>query len=108
MRCDDKIVAVNRQIVNRGRWQIELQRLPARAGIEGDEDTSFGSGEEKARAPRIFADGVNISSSRDSIRDARPGFPVISRGVDVRLIVVKAMAIHGYIGGACIRRWKVR
>ena len=45
MRRDDQIVFVNREIAHRGCRQIELQRLPMIAIIEGNEDGALGAGE---------------------------------------------------------------
>ena len=52
MGADYHVVIVNHEIADGSGGQIQLQRLPVIAIVEGDEHGAFGSGEEQALADR--------------------------------------------------------
>ena len=66
MGGDHEIVAGHREIMERGLRQIELQALPVRAVVEGDEDAGLGGGVEQAAFRRIFAHGMHDGAIRQA------------------------------------------
>src|SRR5579859_41425 len=83
----------------RGR-QIEFQRLPVSAIVEGDVDAIFRAGEEQALVLGVFANDVGEAGVRETVGDSRPGFAEVGGPEDVGLEVVQLVAIDGDVGGA--------
>ena len=61
---DHEIVAGHHEIMERGLRQIELQALPVRAVVEGDECAGLGGGVEQSAFRRVLAHGMHEGAIR--------------------------------------------
>ena len=102
VRGHNQIVLVNPQIAHGGVRQVELERLPVVAVVEGDPHAGFGSGEQQTLPHGIFADGIDRRALRQPVRDQPPGLPAVMGAVNVRTEIVDAEAADRSIGGFVI------
>src|SRR5262249_17269452 len=100
MRCEDEIVALDHEVVDRSFRQVELQRFPLGTVVIRDEDSGFRSGVEKAFPLGIFANCARERSFGNAFCDLRPGFAEVGGLVEVRLQVVVLAAVDGNISCA--------
>jgi hypothetical protein len=96
----NKVIAVNNQVPNRSRWQIELQGLPMVAIIEGNVDAGFGASVQEAFANGVCANHPDYSVARESGDDKLPGVATVPRSeyVGCRFLA----DVYRSIGGASI------
>ena len=66
---DREIVAVNREIADGSRRQVQLQRLPMIAVVEGHIDAQFSSGKEQPLRSEDLHERPQESPRRNSIGD---------------------------------------
>src|SRR6185503_7738164 len=88
----DEIVIFDDEIVYWCYRQIQLQRLPVRAIIKGDESAEFSSRVEQTFALGIFAHSVHIGAIGNSSGDCTPIFSEICRFENVRFEIVELMS----------------
>ena len=100
MRGNDHIVIMNVQVMNGDRGEIQLERLPVRAIVQGKVHPGLGSGKQQALALRVFADGPDIRTFGDAIGDQGPALAIIARAVDEWAKIVELVAVHRKVGGA--------
>src|SRR5260370_11197296 len=60
VRGNHQIVVVDDHVVDGHRRQIELQRLPVRAIVEGNPNAGFGAGVKEPLALRIFSNSMTV------------------------------------------------
>src|ERR1700735_3923827 len=82
--------------------QIQLQRFPVIAVVEGNPHAGSSSGKEQALPDGDFAHGVDRSVIRETVSDQLPGLASIVRMVDIRMKVVDAEAAEGSEGGLLV------
>src|SRR6202158_5812828 len=99
MSGHDQIVTVDEEVVDRSCRQIELQRLPVRAVIEGNPRARFRAGIEQPLALGIFANGVNVGAVWEAGRDGRPALAEISGLENVRFEIIKLVRVDGSVSG---------
>ena len=104
---DDEIVVLDDEIVDRGGGQIQFERAPVCAVVEGNIDAGFGSGVEQAALLGIFANGANEGAIGNAVGELGPGLAVVGGFVDVGFEVVALVAIDGDVGGAGVERRSV-
>src|SRR5262249_35872521 len=81
--------------------QVEAERLPVVAVVEGDVDGALGSGEEQTLALGIFTDGVDVLVVWNAGDDFGPGLAAVAGAKNVRTQIVEAKRINRRVG--CIR-----
>ena len=110
MRRHGKIVAVERDVANRGRRQVELQRLPVVAIVERDENARLGAGEEQSLPFRVLSHGVDVRRGLQPLGDGRPRLPAIVRPVDIGREIVELVRVDGDVCrvGVEVRRFDER
>src|SRR5258708_35098309 len=99
VRSCDEVVFVQREIADRRRRQVEAQRLPAIAVVEGDVDGLLAAGEKKTALLRIFSNDVDDSARRNPADDLGPTFPAVARAKDVRAEIVEAECVDRGVRG---------
>jgi len=82
--------------------QIQLQRLPVVAIVEGNPNTLFRAGKEQPFSQRILANRVDGCVIRQTIGDALPGLAAIVRSINVGVRIVNSEAADGSISGSII------
>src|SRR3989475_4848626 len=90
---------MNVQVMNGDRGEIQLERLPVRAIVQGKVHPGLGSGKQQALALRVFADGPDIRTFRDAVGDQGPALAMIARAVDEWAKIVELVAVHRQVGG---------
>src|SRR6266581_786509 len=89
MSADDNVVLVDDQIADRGRGQIQSQRLPVVAVIERKINRALGAREEQAFAFGIFAHRIDWLVIRNSVYDLLPRFATVVRTINIWVQVVE-------------------
>src|SRR5437588_8700221 len=100
MGSDDEVVTMDGKVGHGGVRQVQLERLPIIAVIEGDIYRAFSSGKEQAFVPRIFAHDIAGSARWNTIADFYPGFAEIARAIDVGTQIVETERVDCRIRGA--------
>src|SRR5262245_10509292 len=85
---------MNNHVVDRRIRQIELEGLPIRTVIERSPNGGLRSRVEKAFAPGILTDRVNIRILWQAANDFGPGFAEVRSLENVRLEVVELVGVH--------------
>ena len=98
MSSNYEIVVLHRQIMHRHSREIELQRLPVIAVINGEEDTSSVPAKSRPLRTGCLSNGANISAIRNTRINARPCFAEIVRAINPCADIVHAVAINGGVG----------
>src|SRR4051812_41453011 len=81
---ENQVIAFDDQVVHGCSWQIELQRLPVRTIIVGNEHARFRSGIEEAFSLGILTNRTRKRRRRNARHNLRPSFAEIAGLVDVR------------------------
>ena len=97
MRSNAKIVAFNDQIANRGRGQVQPQRLPVISIVERNVDGAFGSCKQQTLSLRILAYHVGILVVRNAVRNLSPVSTSVARTINVWPQIVEPESIDGRI-----------
>ena len=100
MRRRNEIVAVNAQVAHARPRQVQLQRLPPRAGVERDVHADLGARVQQPAPNGILADAARVRAGRDSRDDRGPGLSVVRRLPEIRPEVVLLIAIGRDVRGA--------
>ena len=103
LRAHDQVVVPELQVADRHDRQVALERLPAGAVVDRDEQPEFRSRVEQARAPRVFAHHADRVVGRDAvpaIGNAGPGLSVVVGAPGVGCVVVQAVAVRGDVGAS--------
>src|SRR5438445_5871073 len=83
--------------------QIQLERLPVRTVVEGDEDAEFRSRVEQTFAIWILTHDARGPIGRNAVlpvSQTRPGLSVVIRAINVWLVVAKQPTINGIVSRA--------
>ena len=104
MGGDNQVIVLNHQIVNRRDRQVQLQRLPVGAVVEGYINAGFGPGIKQTFFPGINPNCPNIGSLRDPVYNRTPGFSEVVRLENVGFEVVQPMPIDRDICGVRVVR----
>ena len=97
--ADDEVAVPHVDVADRAVGQVELQRLPVIAVVEGDEDAGLGPGVEEAAPDRILAHDVDEAARGNSRGDRAPALAAVARAVDVGRDVVEPVPVDGGVGG---------
>ena len=100
---DDEIGVVNRDVVDRGRREVELQRLPAIAAIERDEHPALRAGIQETRVLRILADDARRDVGRQPVDDGLPRAAEVARAEDAGTMAIGDVD-RGRVGDALVVR----
>src|SRR4029450_1013134 len=107
VRGEDDISALDGQVVDRNRWQVELEGLPGGAIVERHPDPSFGAGEQQPGPLRIFPDAPREVTTLDTGRDSGPGRSVVGGLPEIRLVVIELIPIPREVRGTRLVRRRV-
>jgi hypothetical protein len=94
VRGDDEVVVLNPEVAHGCVGQVELERLPVVAVVEGEPDGGFGAGEEQPLADGVFADGVDRRVGQ-ACGDGLPGSAAVVGAIEVGVLIVDAEAADG-------------
>src|SRR5207253_9016655 len=97
MGTGNEVGAVNGEIADRSRRQIQLQRLPVVAIVERNIDGMLGAGEEQAAAHGIFAYSVDGGIVGNAGSNLLPALAAIASAIDVSVQIIEAETIDGGI-----------
>jgi hypothetical protein len=111
VRADDEVIALERDVAERRRRQVEHERLPRVAVVERHVHRAFRAEEQQAGALRVFAQDARVAAvglaCSEAVGDERPRLPVVARAIDVRIVVGVRARIGGDVrlGGIRVRRF---
>ena len=92
--------------MNRRRRQIQFQRLPVRAIVEGNVDAIFRARKKQSFPLGIFLNRVHVAVFRQSRRDSAPALSII-RGLErIRPLIIEFVPVDGHV--RCARRVRRR
>ena len=94
MSGDDQVAVVHHEVTDRGRREVEAQRLPVVTVVERHVDAPLRPGEEERASSRVLAHGVDHLVPGDPLDPFRPRLTAVPGAVDVRVQVVEPEAIH--------------
>ena len=97
-----EVVIFHHDIAHRRCGQVQTERLPVIAVVEGYVDGAFGSGEEHALTFRVLANGIDVFVVGNAVDDLGPGLAAVAGAQDVRPQVVEAQRVDSCIGGVGI------
>src|SRR5260370_29643834 len=100
VRADDQIIAMNGEVAHGGVGQVELQRLPVIAVIEGNKYRALRTRKKQPFALGILAHRVAGSASRNPNSNFGPGFAEVASPVNVRAQIVQAKAVDRGVRGS--------
>ena len=84
------VVRVKDHVADRRAREIEPQRLPLIAVVEGNVDGRLGAGEEQTLLFGVFTNDMHLTAGaftgREAICDASPGLAAVMGAVDVMLL----------------------
>ena len=92
VRGHDQIGALELEVVNRRNRQVQLEALPARAGVEGHIQAKLRAQIQQPFPPRILAHDAAEVIAFNAVDDQLPAGAVISRLVDIGRVVVILVA----------------
>ena len=98
MRADDEIVVVDLEVAHRRDRQVELERLPRVAIVQGDEGTTFRPAHEKSASVRVFLHRVHVDTRWQSVRDRLPRLPEVAGPEEVGLKILELVPVDARIG----------
>ena len=89
---------MDHQVAHRRRRQVEAQRLPVRAVVEGDVHAALGTGEQQPAAHGIFPDDIDDFIRWDPLNDFSPRLSPVFGAIDVGTHIVEAEAVDRRVG----------
>ncbi len=95
---------LDHQIVNRRRWQVQLQRLPRIAPVERGPNALLSSGVEEVLFVGVFADYPRELIGGNSVGNHLPVFAVIGRFQQIGLEIVQLVARGGQVNRPLVVR----
>ncbi len=95
MGSDHQIVVLQNKIMDGRDRQVQLQWLPIRTSVVGNEHSGFGACVKNARFHGVFPDDVHIGAIRDTFGDLQPGFSEIAGLINIWFEIVELVAIDG-------------
>src|SRR5689334_16572037 len=95
MRGNNKVIAVDLQIVNRHGRQVELQRLPVAAVVKGEKDARLSARKQKPLALWIFMHRPHVGAIGNAVGREYPVLAAIASAEDHGPEIVKLVAING-------------
>ena len=98
----DQIILMNPQIAHGSVRQVELQRLPVLAVIEGHPHRILRAREQQALAHGIFADRIDGTEVWQADGYQLPAIASIVGAVDVWMHIIDAEAAHRNVHGLLI------
>src|SRR5215471_19956031 len=92
---DHQIVVLYNEIMDGRDRQVQLQGLPIRTSVVGNEHAGFGASVKNAGFHGVFPDDVHICAIRDAFGDLQPGFSEIAGLIYIWFEIVELVAIDG-------------
>ena len=104
LRGDDEVAVLDRKVRDRRDRQVALERLPARAVVEGDVEPGLRAGVEQTSTDRILPHDAREGLVGDAGDDLRPRLAEVGRLVEVRTEVVQLVHRRRDVRGGLVAR----